>query len=83
MPFGLKNAGAMYQRMVNEVFKQQLGRNMEVCVNDMIVKSKSASTHLTDLAETLWTLKQFDMCLNPSKCVFGVRSGKFLVFVIH
>lgn len=49
----------------------------------MIVKSRSASTHLTDLTETFRILKRFDMRLNPSKCVFGVRSDKFLGFIIH
>ena len=49
MPFGLKNAGATFQRMVTEVFKPQIGRNMEVCVDDMIVKTKVAADHLSDL----------------------------------
>ena len=56
---------------------------MEVYVDDMIIKSRSASTHLTDLAETFQTLREFNMRLNPSKCTFGVRSGKFLGFIIH
>nr|XP_009383604.1 PREDICTED: uncharacterized protein LOC103971335 [Musa acuminata subsp. malaccensis] len=83
MLFGLKNTGGTYQRIVNELFKQQLRRNMEVYVDNMIVKSKSASTHMADLAETFRTLKRFGMRLNPSKCVFGVRSGKFFRFIIH
>nr|XP_018677063.1 PREDICTED: uncharacterized protein LOC108951942 [Musa acuminata subsp. malaccensis] len=83
MPFGLKNIGATYQRMVNELFKQQLGRNMEVYIDDMIVKSKSISTHLANLAETFRILMRFNMHLNHSKCVFEVRSEKFLQFVIH
>ena len=52
-------------------------------VDDMIIKSKSVGTHLADLAETFRTLKRFNMRLNPSKCAFGVSSGKFLKFVIH
>ena len=83
MLFSLKNAGATYQRMVNEMFRQQLGKNMEVYIDDMIIKSKSTSTHMTDLAKTFQTLKRFNMHLNPLKCVFGVRSGKFLGFIIH
>lgn len=56
---------------------------MEVYIDDMIVKSRSTSMHLTDLAETFQTLKWFDMHLNPLKYVFGVRSGKILGFIIH
>ena len=83
MPFGLKNVGTTYQRMVDNLFKHQLGRNMEVYVDDMIVKSRTASAHLADLAETFQTLRRFNMRLNPAKCIFGVNSGKFLGFIIH
>ena len=81
MPFGLKNAGAMYQRLVNKMFNKQIGRNMEVYVDDMLVKSKEELAHLDDLKETFTSLKQYQMKLNPSKCVFGVASGKFLGFM--
>lgn len=57
MPFGLKNAGATYQRLVNKMFSKQIGRNMEMYVNDMLVKSKEESTHLDDLQETFTTLR--------------------------
>ncbi|URD93608.1 Retrotransposon protein [Musa troglodytarum] len=83
MPFGLKNAGATYQRMVNKVFAHQMGRNMEVYVDDMIVKSRTGTAHLDDLRETFSTLRRYGMRLNPAKCVFGVTSGKFLGFIIH
>ena len=82
MSFGLKNAEATYQRMVNRMFSQQIGRNMEVYVDDMLVKSKEELTHLNDLEETFATLKKHQMKLNPSKCVFGVASGKFLGFMV-
>ena len=82
MPFGLKNAGATYQRLVNKMFSQQIGRNMEVYVDDMLVKNKEELTHLDDLKETFSTLKKYQMKLNPSKCVFGVVSGKFLGFMV-
>ena len=82
MPFGLKNAGATYQRLVNKMFNKQIGRNMEVYVDDMLVKSKEELAHLDDLKETFTTLKQYQMKLNPSKCVFGVASGKFLGFMV-
>ena len=77
MPFGLKNAGATYQRLVNKMFNKQIDRNMEVYVDDMLVKSKKELAHLNDLREMFATLKQYQMKLNPSKCVFGVASGKF------
>ena len=82
IPFGLKNAGATYQRLVNKMFNKQIGRNMEVYVDDMLVKSKEELAHLDHLKETFTTLKQYQMKLNPSKCVFGVTSGKFLGFMV-
>ena len=57
MPFGLKNAGATYQRLANKMFSKQIGRNMEVYVNDMLVKSKEEPAHLDDLKETFSTLR--------------------------
>ncbi|XP_064997182.1 uncharacterized protein LOC135632503 [Musa acuminata AAA Group] len=83
MPFGLKNARATYQRTVNKMFAHQIGRNMEVYVDDMIVKSQEARTHLADLAEAFATLRKFGMRLNPTKCAFDVTSGKFLGFIVH
>ena len=82
MPFGLKNAGAMYQRLVNQMFKKQIGKNVEVYVNDMLVKSKEEEDHLDDLKDTFNTLRQYSMKLNPSKCAFGVSLGKFLGFIV-
>ena len=82
MPFELKNAGATYQRLVNKMFNKQIGRNMEVYVDDMLVKSKEELAHLDDHREMFATLKQYQMKLNPSKCVFGVALGKFLGFMV-
>jgi ribonuclease HI len=82
MPFGLKNAGATYQRLVNKMFQAQIGRNMEVYVDDMLVKSKESRDHIRDLHEAFATLKQYGMKLNPSKCAFGVSSGKFLGYMV-
>ncbi|XP_021863562.2 uncharacterized protein [Spinacia oleracea] len=82
MPFGLKNAGATYQKLVDRVFSSQKGRNIEVYVDDSIVKSRLAKDHVDDLRETFETLRKFKMKLNPKKCVFGVRSGKFLGFLV-
>ena len=74
MPFGLKNAGATYQRLVNHMFRLQIGRNVEVYVDDMLVKSQDEGKHLDDLQETFDTLRQYHMKLNPSKCAFRVSS---------
>ncbi|KAK1587938.1 hypothetical protein Q3G72_018410 [Acer saccharum] len=78
MPFGLKNAGATYQRLVNKMFARQIGRNMEVYVDDMLTKSITADRHTDDLRETFDVLVRYGMKLNPAKCVFGVPSGRFL-----
>jgi hypothetical protein len=82
MPFGLKNAGATYQRLVNKMFRDQIGRNIEVCMDDMLVKSQKAAGHLTDLEETFNTLRKHQMKLNPAKWAFGISSGKFLGFMV-
>ena len=82
MLFGLKNAGATYQRLDNHMFRPQIGWNMEVFVDDMLVKSLDKGRHLEDLQETFNTLRQYNMKLNPSKCAFGVSSGKVLEFMI-
>ena len=67
MPFGLKNAGATYQRLVNHIFRPQIGRKVEVCVDNMLVKSLDEGSHLDDLQESFETLRQYKMKLNPSK----------------
>ncbi|XP_012833163.1 PREDICTED: uncharacterized protein LOC105954039 [Erythranthe guttata] len=82
MPFGLKNAGATYQRLVDKMFREQLGKNMEVYVDDMLVKSKEVDAHISDLRETFGTLRKYGMKLNPSKCAFGVQTGKFLGYMV-
>ena len=82
MPFGLKNAGVTYQRLVNKMFIQQIGRNMELYVDNMLVKIKKENHHLNDLKETFETLRLYRIKLNPSKCVFGVSSGQFLGFMV-
>ncbi|GKV30032.1 hypothetical protein SLEP1_g38898 [Rubroshorea leprosula] len=82
MPFGLKNAGATYQKMVTIVFRAQIGRNLEVYVDEIVVKSLKVDDHLTDLEETFNNLRQNRMRLNPAKCIFGVESGKFLGFMV-
>ena len=66
MPFCLKNAGATYQRLMNNMFVNQIGRSVQVYVNDMLVKSRREDDHLEDLKETFDTLCSYNMKLNPS-----------------
>ena len=82
LPFGLKNAGATYQRLVNKIFKHLIGKTMEVYVDDMLVKSTKKKNHIDDLAEAFDVLKKYRMKLNPAKCAFGVASGKFLGLMV-
>ncbi|PKA65510.1 putative mitochondrial protein [Apostasia shenzhenica] len=82
MPFGLKNAGATYQRMIDAVFKEQKGKNLEAYVDDILVKSRTLEGHLNDLRKTFSTLRRFNLKLNPAKCTFGAASGKFLGYLV-
>ena len=82
MPFGLKNAGFTYQRMMTRMFESQLGKNIEIYMDDMVVKSKVVSEHLGDLGDILEVLRKYKLCLNTSKCSFGVGSGKFLGYKV-
>lgn len=82
MSFGLKNVGATYQRLVNRMFKDQIGRNIEVYVDDLLVKSKKAEQHFNDLREAFTVLRKYNMKLNPEKCIFKAESGKFLGFMV-
>ena len=74
MPFGLKNAGATYQRLVNRMFHKQIGISMEVYIEDMLVKSMMVELHIAHLAEAFQILKKYNMKLNPTKCAFGVSA---------
>ena len=82
MPFGLKNVGEMYQRLMNKMFTNQIRRNVQVYVDDMLVKSQSEDDHLEDLKETFDTLHSYNMKLNWSKFAFGVMAGKFLGLMV-
>ncbi|KAL2248293.1 UNVERIFIED_CONTAM: Retrovirus-related Pol polyprotein from transposon opus [Sesamum indicum] len=82
MPFGLKNAGATYQRLVNRMFEDQIGRTMEIYVDDMLVKSSRSHDHIVCLEQTFATLRKFRMKLNPMKCTFRVTRGKFLGYLV-
>ena len=76
MPFGLKNAEATYQRLVNRIFASQIGVNIEVYVDDMLVKSKHQKNHIQEFTECFSILRKYNMKLNPQKCSFGVSSGE-------
>ncbi|CAH1448585.1 unnamed protein product [Lactuca virosa] len=78
MPFGLKNTGATYQRLMDKVFADQIGRNIEVYVNDTVIKSRNEEMLLQDVEETFKTLVKAQMKLNTTKCTFGVEEGQFL-----
>ena len=82
MPFGLKNAGSTYQRMMTKMFELQLGRSIEVYINDMVVKSKVVSKHVGDLTNIFEILRKHKLRLNTSKCSFGVGSRKFLGYMV-
>ena len=82
MLFGLKNAGATYQRLVTKMFRPLLGKTMEVYIDDMLVKSKERPDHVEHLQEAFELLRAYGMKLNPSKCTFGVNSGRFLGFMV-
>ncbi|GKB83049.1 reverse transcriptase domain-containing protein [Tanacetum coccineum] len=83
MPFGLKNARATYQRFVDKAFKKQIGRNLEVYVDDLVIKSYMEQEILKDIKETFNTLRRINMKLNPKKCTFAVEDGMFLGHVVN
>ena len=83
MPFGLKNTGATYQRLVNRMFQKQIGTSMEVYIDDMLVKSTTAELHIAHLFEAFQILREYNMKLNLAKCAFGVSAGKFLGFIVN
>ncbi|CAN6713622.1 unnamed protein product [Malus baccata var. baccata] len=83
MPFGLKNAGATYQRAMNAIFHDLIGQSMEVYIDDIVAKSKTEEQHLIDLRQALIRMRIHKLKMNPKKCVFGVRAGNFLGFLVH
>ena len=82
MPFGLKNAGATYQRLMTKIFKPLIGHSVEVYIDDIVVKSKTREQHILHLQQVFRLLRKYGMKLNPSKCAFGVSAGKFLGFMV-
>jgi len=82
MPFGLKNAGATYQRVMQTIFDDMLHKTVECYVDDL-VKSKKRVEHIQDLCQIFERLQRCQLKMNPLKCAFGVTSGKFLGFIVH
>ena len=83
MPFGLKNAGATYQRAMTTLFHDMMHKEIEVYVDDMIVKSRTEVEHVEHLLTLFQRLRKYKLRLNPNKCIFGVRSGNLLGFVVN
>ena len=82
MPFGLKNMGATYQRYMKRCLYEQIDRNAEAYVDDIVVKSSKDGDLIQDLLETFNNLQKFKIKLNPEKCTFGVPSDKFLGYIV-
>jgi hypothetical protein len=78
MPEGLKNAGGSFSRITAKVLHSEISRNVMTYVDDIIVKSTKQENHVADLHETFANFRQAGLKLNPEKCVFGVKKGKFL-----
>ncbi|GJX30737.1 reverse transcriptase domain-containing protein [Tanacetum coccineum] len=83
MPFGLRNVGATYQCLVDKAFHKQIGRNLKVYVDDLIIKSHTEDEIVKDIEETFKTLREINMKLNPKKCTFGVEEGMFLGYKVN
>jgi dsDNA-binding SOS-regulon protein len=82
MPFGLKNAGATYQRMMQNCLESQIGRNIQVYIDDMVITTRKEESLISDLAETFDNLNRYELKLNPTKCSFGVSVGQLLGFLV-
>ena len=82
MLFGLKNAGSTYQRMMTRMFEPQLEKNIEVYIDDIVVKSKVVSEHMEDLEDIFEILWKYKLRLNASKCSFGMGSGKLMGYMV-
>ena len=82
MPFGLKNVGATYQRMMTRIFREKIGNIVEIYIDDMVVKSKANQRHVGDLIEIFEILRWYRLRLNADKCVFDVGAGKFIRYMI-
>jgi hypothetical protein len=82
MPFGLKNAGATYQRTMQRCMKDQIGRNVHAYVDDIAVMTRKGPDLISDLPETFDNLQRYKMMLNPLKCIFGIPARKLFGFIV-
>jgi hypothetical protein len=82
MPFGLKNAGATYQRMMQNCLESQIGCNIQVYINDVVITTRKEDALINDLKETFDNLDRYKLKLNPTKCSFGVSAGQLLGFPV-
>jgi hypothetical protein len=82
MPKGLKNAGSTFSCLTKKVLENQVSRNIFTYVDDIVITSKSKEDHLADLAETFTNMRNARLWLNPEKCIFGVRQGKILGYLV-
>ena len=83
MTFGLKNAGATYQRAMNYFFHELIGKIVVIYIDDAVVKSKGHQEHLADLCRALECTRMHGLKMNLNKCAFGVSAGQFLGFMVH
>jgi hypothetical protein len=83
MTFGLKNAGATYQRVMNVIFHDLLGIIMEVYIDDVVIKSADFSSHMADLRLAFERMRRYSLKMNPLKCAFGASAGRFIGFIVH
>jgi ribonuclease HI len=83
MTFGLKNAGATYQRAMNYIFHELIGKIVEIYINDVVIKSLDHESHLADVRKTLECTRKHGLKMSPKKCAFGVSAGEFLGFLVH
>ncbi|KAI5351531.1 hypothetical protein L3X38_004422 [Prunus dulcis] len=83
MPFGLRNAGATYQRAMNSVFHDMIGHSLAVYIDDVVIKSLEEGDHVSNLKRGFLRMRQHKLKMNPKKCVFGVQAGNFLGFLVH
>ena len=82
MPFRLKNVESTYQMMITRMFESQLNKNIEVYIDDMVVKSKAEAKHMNDLRSIFEVLRKHKLRLNAFKCSFGISSSKFLGYMV-
>jgi hypothetical protein len=83
MTFGLKNVGATYQRAMNYIFHELIGKTVEIYIDDVVIKSLDHESHLADVRKTLECTRKHGLKMNPNKCAFGVSAGEFLGFLVH